>query len=409
MKYLGSLLAMEQKLSPLYWCFPLLLSALFFSNYAYSNNAKVIENKKNLTSLQKQIIEIQKNLTKIEQSKNVELKQLKKTDLYINQLIKQIYQLNNKIEQLEIELSLLKRNIKINKKRLQQHKQILGQQLLARYHTGQQEFVKLLLNQQNPAIFGRILNYYQYFHQARIEQINIVEDIIIQLDSQQAKLHLLQQEIELQQYLKNNEKSNLESQQQQRKKIIAQLSNQHQDTSIELKQLQQNEQQLIKLLIALQQAIKKAKEAAKVKQLVKIKPSKPFKKLKRQLKWPLKGKLKKLYGHWRSVGKVKWKGNIIHSPEGRHVYSIANGRVVYSDWLRGYGLLTIIDHGKGYMSLYGYSQALLKSVGDVVAKDEVIATAGRTSGRRKAGIYFEIRYNGKATNPNRWCQKMPAK
>jgi len=81
--------------------------------------------------------------------------------------------------------------------------------------------------------------------------------------------------------------------------------------------------------------------------------------------------------------------------------------VVYSDWLRGYGLLTIIDHGKGYMSLYGSSQALLKSVGDEVEKGEVIATAGRTSGRRKAGIYFEIRYNGKATNPKRWCKKMP--
>jgi septal ring factor EnvC (AmiA/AmiB activator) len=129
--------------------------------------------------------------------------------------------------------------------------------------------------------------------------------------------------------------------------------------------------------------------------------------LKKKLKWPLRGKIKYLYGHWRSLNKVKWHGNIIQSKEGRNVYSISHGTVVYSDWLRGYGLLTIIDHGKGYMSLYGYSQAIFKSVGDEVEEGDVIATAGRTSGRSKAGIYFEIRYNGKPTNPNRWCRKMP--
>ncbi|MFK5986870.1 MAG: peptidoglycan DD-metalloendopeptidase family protein [Pseudomonadota bacterium] len=388
----------------------LLSQQLCWADKSLENNQQARVNKQQLDSLQLQIKQLQKNLNKITQSKNSELLLLKKTDLQINQLVQQIFQLDKKIKQLESRYQKLSKSIQYNQQQLQLHQQILSQQLTARYHIGQQEFVKLLLNQQNPAVFSRIMSYYQYFHQARLDQIEQVNLIITQLDDQRAQLQLLQQEIELQQYLKNNEKSSLDTQQQQRNQLIAQLSSQQQDGASKLKQLQQNEQQLKNLLAALKQAIEKAaiiRQKEQQAKLKKKKSQKPFKKLKGKLKWPLKGKLKKLYGHWRSMGKVRWKGNIIHSAEGKNVYSIAYGTVVYSDWLRGYGLLTIIEHGKGYMSLYGYSQALLKSVGDIVEQGEVIATAGRTSGRRKAGIYFEIRYNGKATNPNRWCSSMP--
>jgi murein hydrolase activator len=378
--------------------FLLVLFCQLYCFNSWADNAKPAPSKEQLSELQQQIQALQKNLNQINQSKNSELNQLKKTDLEINQLVRQIYQLDQKIDQLEKSYKLLDKDIQTNQQSFEEHQKILAGQLTASYHIGQQEFMKLLLNQQNPAIFGRVMSYYQYFHQARITQIDQVSLIISKLSDQRNQLQLLQQEIELQQYLKNNEKSTLQEQQLQRNILINNLSKQQQDAASKLKQLEQDEQQLKKLLETLQRAAKK---------IQKKKLRKPFSKSKGRLKWPLRGKLKKLYGHWRSINKVKWKGNIILSPEGQNVYSISHGTVVYSDWLRGYGLLTIIDHGKGYMSLYGYSQALLKSVGDQVEQGEVIATAGRTSGRSKAGIYFEIRYNGKPTNPARWCKKMP--
>lgn len=384
----------------------LLLLFILYSQLCWADNVRPQPSKQKLSELQQEIKLLQKNLKKIDQTKNSELKQLKNTDLNINRLIQQIFFLDQKIFQLDEKYNQLNATIQINQGKLQQHRQVLSGQITASYHVGQQELFKLLLNQQKPAVFGRIMHYYQYFHQARIEQIEQINLVIITLDEQRSQLQLLQQEIELKHYLKNNEKLALEEQQKKRNVLIFNLSNQQQNTAEKIKQLEQDEGQLKKLLSLLQQRAKqKAQQEAKKKAI--LKSRKPFAKLKGRLKWPLRGKLKKLYGRWRSVNKVKWKGNIIHSSEGKNVYSISHGTVVYSDWLRGYGLLSIIDHGNGYMSLYGYSQALLKSVGDKVEKGEVIATAGRTSGRRKAGIYFEIRYNGKPTNPGRWCKKMP--
>jgi len=401
-----------------------ILLLIFICQLSWAEKTKAQADKQKLSELQLEIKQLQKNLNKIQKTKTSELSLLKKTDLNINQLVRQIFLLNEKIIDLEKQYKQLNQSIQSNQQQLQHHQKILSGQIAASYHVGQQEFFKLLLNQQQPAVFSRVMSYYQYFHQARVEQIELISSVIEKLDQQRRELHLLQQEIELQQYLKNTEKASLEDEQKKRNSLIFNLSSEQQNTTEKIKQLEKDEKDLKKLLDILQQQAKKKaqakkleearkkkeakeKEETKRKAIARKKSRKAFSKLKGRLKWPLKGRLKKLYGRWRSVNKVKWKGNIIDSPEGNNVYSISHGTVVYSDWLRGYGLLTIIDHGKGYMSLYGSSQALLKSVGDEVEKGEVIATAGRTSGRRKAGIYFEIRYNGKATNPKRWCKKMP--
>jgi len=401
-----------------------ILLLIFICQLSWAEKTKAQADKQKLSELQLEIKQLQKNLNKIQKTKTSELSLLKKTDLNINQLVRQIFLLNEKIINLEKQYKQLNQSIQSNQQQLQHHQKILSGQIAASYHVGQQEFFKLLLNQQQPAVFSRVMSYYQYFHQARVEQIELISSVIEKLDQQRRELHLLQQEIELQQYLKNTEKASLEDEQKKRNSLIFNLSSEQQNTTEKIKQLEKDEKDLKKLLDILQQQAKKKaqakkleearkkkeakeKEETKRKAIARKKSRKAFSKLKGRLKWPLKGRLKKLYGRWRSVNKVKWKGNIIDSPEGNNVYSISHGTVVYSDWLRGYGLLTIIDHGKGYMSLYGSSQALLKSVGDEVEKGEVIATAGRTSGRRKAGIYFEIRYNGKATNPKRWCKKMP--
>ena len=126
-------------------------------------------------------------------------------------------------------------------------------------------------------------------------------------------------------------------------------------------------------------------------------------KLKRKLTWPVKGRLLRSFGS-KKQGYLKWKGVLLGAPIGRQVQTIHNGTVLFSDWLKGYGLLTVIDHGNGYMSLYAHNQTLLKSVGDQVETGEPIALVGQSGGQDRAGLYFEIRHQGKAVNPKLWCR-----
>ncbi len=126
--------------------------------------------------------------------------------------------------------------------------------------------------------------------------------------------------------------------------------------------------------------------------------------LKRKLRWPIKGKMTSKFGSKRHLGQMRWKGVLIEAAEGKPVHSISSGRVVFADWLRGYGLLMIVDHGKKYMTLYGHNQTLLKSVGDWIEPGEVISLVGNTGGQAKSALYFEVRYKNKPVNPALWCR-----
>ena len=135
---------------------------------------------------------------------------------------------------------------------------------------------------------------------------------------------------------------------------------------------------------------------------------KDFKQLKGQLSWPAKGKLTARFGGIRNnKGNLKWKGIVIQTQPGESIRAIAYGRVVFADWLRGFGMLLIIDHGKGYMSLYGHNEQLHKKLGDWVQAKEVIATSGNSGGQETTSLYFEIRYKGIPQNPNTWCKSLP--
>ena len=118
---------------------------------------------------------------------------------------------------------------------------------------------------------------------------------------------------------------------------------------------------------------------------------------------PVSGQIKASFGETRNVGKLKWSGMLIEADSGEPVYAIHHGQVVFSDWLRGFGLLLIINHGNGYMSLYGHNQTLYLNTGDSVTGGDLISTVGDSGGQTQSGLYFEIRINGKPTNPMHWC------
>jgi len=378
-------------------CFVCLLSYSFACTAEQNLDAKSAHVK--LNKLQQKIKQLQNSLEGINSSKDNVEQQLKQTLLNINELHQELFHINNNIQILKKEFQQLSDDYHAKKDTLNQHQRILAKQLISSFHTGKQEFVKLILNQQEPAVFNRIMRYYQYFNQARVNQIEQVKQLLLDVEQQRQDVLNKQRQINQQKKLYEQQQAQLEQQKKQQNKLIATLSTRQKNATAELERLLADEKQLKLLLDKIQLAIKEMNE---------VKPKKPFASLKGKLFWPTYGNLRKLFGHWRSMNRVKWRGNIITNSEGSPVYSISHGRVVYADWLRGYGLLIIIDHGDGYMSLYGHNESLLKSVGDNVNPGETVATSGRSGGRSEAGSYFEIRKNSRPINPARWCVKMPS-
>lgn len=278
--------------------------------------------------------------------------------------------------------------------RLAEQRKLLAKQIRAAYAIGRQEYIKMLLNQQSPAALGRVVTYYDYFNRARTKRIHAALDTLEQLDTVKHAIIDARRKLRALQGRQRHDKRDLEATYHQRAAAVAHLDAQIHTKAQQLARMKHNEQALQTLLNALRDVLAD----------IPAKPGnrKPFRDLKGQLAWPVRGHVERLFGR-RQLGQLRWNGVIIRAPEGRKVRAISHGRVAFADWLRGYGLLIIIDHGNGYMSLYGHNQSLYKETGDWVEPGDVIATVGDSGGQSKAGLYFEIRHDGRPVNPTRWC------
>ena len=281
---------------------------------------------------------------------------------------------------------------------LDQHRQVLERQLRAAYMMGRQEKLKILLNQQDPAVVSRMLVYYDYLNASRFEQMKQIRQSLDKLAGIEQEINSEEQRLQQLLAKEEAERQQLESVREERERIIAALNQQLQSKEQELTGLQANEKQLQKLLLELQNAMAD----------IPLNPAadNPFATLKGKLPWPAKGHIGASFGSSREVGKLRWDGVLIEAPEGEEVHSVYYGRVAFADWLRGFGLLLIIDHGDGYMSLYGYNQSLFKETGEWVEAGEGIAQVGSSGGRSSSGVYFGIRHNGEAVDPKAWCKKI---
>ncbi|WP_198263250.1 murein hydrolase activator EnvC family protein [sulfur-oxidizing endosymbiont of Gigantopelta aegis] len=349
-----------------------------------------------LNQLRQDISALKKQL-KQQQSEKSELEQdIQKSEQSIANNARQLFSTQQQIAELNHQLSTLNNNLAQNNRQLITQQQLLSGQLQASYAIGRQEYIKLLLNQQDPATISRIMTYYDYFNEARSQQINKVNTLLQAIVQEKQKISLLSQTLQDKQYQLQQEQRAMQTKQAERSALVTLLNQDIVSKDKQLANLNKNKKNLTRLINKLKKALD---------DIPSLPTDQPFAKKRGKLYWPAKGKVKKLYDHWRSVGKVKWQGNIISGKEGTPVHTISNGRIAYSDWLRGYGLITIIDHGDGYMSLYGHNQTLLKEVGDWVENNEIIATIGNSGGIKRVGLYFEVRYNGKPSDPSLWCKK----
>nr|WP_318527868.1 peptidoglycan DD-metalloendopeptidase family protein [Aestuariibacter sp. AA17] len=344
--------------------------------------------------------EIKQKQQKIEQQLRQarELEQrLKKAELEIAETAKQLNRTQGQIAQNQDEKKSLEKKQRALIKQLKQQEGILAKQIRSAYMTGNHDYAKMIFNQENAGRFERVITYYKYLNAARQSEIETFRDTVASLKEVEAniaqKLDQLNKLLESQ----TEQKSKLALQQSERKGTLNQIEKAIDSEAAKIEQLQINEQALIKALEAAALAAQKAREAKAIPEM------KGLASLKGRLLRPTSGRVQRLYGK-RRQGQVRWKGVLINSQAGNSVKSIHDGKVLYADWLRGFGLVTVIDHGRGYMSLYGHNQALLKQVGDSVQAGETIALVGQSGGQSAPNLYFEIRHKGKALNPSAWVK-----
>ena len=273
----------------------------------------------------------------------------------------------------------------------------LAVQVKAAYTSGRQERLKLLLNQHDPATMGRLLTYYRYMSDYRGENIETVNGYIAELAELRAEVAVEESRLAVLTNTRAAELRELDAAQAERQALLTSLKARIADESAQIDRLAAEERDLARLI----------GELSSILSDYPITSEEPFSNLKGNLTWPVAGRLIHDFGQPRAGGKVTWNGVVLAAPRGSEVRSIYHGRVVFADWLAGMGLLVIVDHGEDYLTLYGYNETTLKTVGDWVAPGDVIATVGDSGGQQQTGLYFEVRKGTRPQNPRQWVSRQP--
>ncbi len=275
----------------------------------------------------------------------------------------------------------------------------LARQLRLSHALGQQAALKMWLNPREPAALARVHRYHHYFHDARSRRIASARSALAGIEAQEQGIarqlrdiaRLTQNELE--------KKRSLEASRARRARLLAQLSEKLSGQAQEIERLRRDEQGLKRLVGELGQYFGEPRARA-----APARPGARFPDQRGRLALPTRGRIVARYGEPKLVGDLKWKGIFLAAPEGQEIQAVFPGRVAYADWLRGFGLLLVLEHGDGYMTLYGHNQSLYQAVGERVEAGQVIASIGNTGGAPRSGLYFEIRHNGEPHDPLQWCK-----
>ncbi|HEY9183360.1 MAG TPA: peptidoglycan DD-metalloendopeptidase family protein, partial [Gammaproteobacteria bacterium] len=282
--------------------------------------------------------------------------------------------------------------------RLAAERTALARQVRLHYMTGREELFKLLLSQESPATLGRMLVYFDYYNRARTMRIAAVSTELAKLDELESATARVEEELTALEAKQATELEALERSRDDRRAAVAKLDAEIRDANSAAAKLKSEERRLTEVV----------KRLAELAAGFPVDNEEPFSRVKGKLAWPVQGRLAGDYGQPRGAGgPVKWTGVLLEAGAGTPVRAVYHGRVAFADWLQGLGLLVIVDHGGGYMSLYGHNEALLKESGDWVEPGETIAQVGDSGGQARPGLYFEIRYNGEPVNPHPWIAGGP--
>ena len=377
-----------------------------------------------LKSLQQDIAEKERAVRQQQQQRGKLQEQLKSQDQAIAAASRQLRETEATLKQLNAQVAELNASVaKLEKQKAVQESN-LAAQLDAAFRQGQHTGLQLILSGEESQRGQRLQAYFGYLNEARQETIAQLKQTREEVDAQKRELEGKQTQQQTLLYEQKAQQAKLEQARAERRKTLSSLESSIQQGQQQLSELRANESRLRDRIARAEAAAKaraqrEAQEAEKVRNRQKeatrkgttYKPTESERSLmsrtgglgspRGQAYWPVRGSLLHRYGE-QLQGELRWKGIVIGASEGTEVKAIADGRVILADWLQGYGLVVVVEHGKGDMSLYGYNQSALVNVGTQVRAGQPIALVGSSGGQGRPSLYFEIRRQGQAVNPQPW-------
>lgn len=367
----------------------LLLLCLFFSFHVYAQENTATQ----LNDINQKIKELTSQLT-IDNDQHAKLQEtLKKLDLDIAQSAQSLQKTQAQLGKTKDVLKSLNATYEKEVQRLSQQQSALKEQIRGVFLLGQFDTLKLLLNQSDPHTLGRLLTYYDYFNNARTKIMQEMQGSITTLEQTKVAQLLQEEKLQLLETEQTHTYAQIQAQKKAQSALVAELLAAISEKNLNLETLQADKQALESVIIDLKDERAQKPFTGNT--------DKPIRDHKGRLSWPVQGKVISRFGD-PYIANNTWQGILIAAPEGTDIRAIYKGQVVYADWLRGFGLIIIVDHGHEYMSLYAHNQSLYKNAGDWVDVNEPIAQVGKSGPVANTGLYFEIRSKGEVQNPMSW-------
>jgi septal ring factor EnvC (AmiA/AmiB activator) len=321
--------------------------------------------------------------------------QLKTAELEIQTAREQLTEVRTRRVGAETRLKELQAERGLTERQIDAQREALAGELRVAYMNGREEQLKLMLNQRDPAQAARTMAYYGYLSRARSERINAINERLAHLELLSEKIAAEAERLRAIELDNAREVRALAGARDRRAQTLTQIQSKLNNRAEELAKLERDAKALEKLVEELRRAIDEFPDLADT----------PFARIRSKLPWPVKGPVLARFGQLRAGGPLKWQGMLIGAARGTQVRAPYQGRVVYADWLPGLGLLIVLDHGGGYMSLYGHNEQLYRRVGDRISAGEALAAVGDAAGVGKPALYFEIRKGRQAVDPAQWLAK----
>ena len=370
--------------------------ALLISSFTADAFADALNDRKGeLQKLKETISAFQQQAAKTKNQHQTELDALKDADRAVSRSKKELRGIEKKLQGSEQRLARLAKQKSDKQKLMTENQLLLAEQIRSAHRLGERQSLRVLLNQQDPQAVSRTMKYFEYFNSARSDEISQAETRIAELMDLESEIAKEQADLLPLREEQRAAIAELNEQRQHQARVVSQLDRQLKDDQTKLNKLLVDRRQLEQLIDQLNKVDIKDDG---------LLAAEPFRSRRGKLPWPTSGRLSELYGTAKT-GSLTWDGVMISTKVGAPIRAIHSGRVVYADWLRGMGLLVIVDHGDNYLSLYGHNETINKSIGDWVDAKEVIGAAAKSRSRGQAEVYFGIRYKGKPSNPKKWCQR----
>lgn len=368
-----------------------------------------------LKELRGRISAMQKKLAAAEESKSEASDALRESEQAISEANRELRDLNRQARDSGTKLGSLRKTSQDTKTRMQSQQEMLGRMLRRQYLQGEPDALRLVLARENPNDMARQLHYLAYIARARAQLVDGLRRNLAELDRLTREIAEEAEAIARIAKEQATQKKRLENEKRARAQVLTRVSRDIRAQQQQIRVMQNNENRLTRLIDQLTRLVQQQPQRTQ-KPVQGGKPrtrndtvpadtgSGAFAAMRGTLALPVRGELGGRFGSPRSDGGITWKGVYIAARSGDDVKAVAGGRVVYADWLRGFGNLLIIDHGDSYMTLYANAEALLKQVGEVIRGGDTIATVGNSGGNAESGLYFEMRHAGKPFDPLTWVK-----